>query len=260
MAVAYIINPDRKRDKKKAKKRIQKRGARKNPTPLLIISNPKRKLKSYGGKKEMAKKKAKKSATKKHHESRARKAPSINPKRHHKKHAKKAFAMNPKRHHGKHAKRSVSVNPKRRRHYRKNPDTFASIGDFGKQVGLGLGGALVTVMGTGYILNAVAPTLAQNKAVLYISEGAVIGGLGLFLHHIAKAKDIAAPVAFGGALMIGLQIASDLVSQINNYIKVSGHGRVSGYGQLTSTPVPIMIPNNANMSSNPYAVRSEIYA
>lgn len=256
MAVAYIINPDKKRDKKKAKRR----GARKNPTPLLIISNPKRKLKSNGGKKEMAKKKSTKKATKKHHKRTAKKAAfSVNPKKSHRKHAKKAFAMNPKKHHGKHSKKSLSVNS-RRRHYRKNPDTFASIGDFGKQVGLGLGGALVTVMGTGYIINAVAPTLAQNKAVLYISEGAVIGGLGLFLHHVAKAKDIAAPVAFGGALMIGLQIASDLVSQINNYIKVSGHGRVSGFGQLTSAPTPIMIPNNANMSSNPYAVRSEIYA
>ena len=224
MAVAYIINPDKKRDKKRTKSRR----ARKNPTPLLIVSNPKRKLKSNGGKKEMAKKKVAKKSPKKHHRTQA----------------KKTFA----------------VNPNRKRSYRRNPDTFASIGDFGKQVGLGLAGALATVMGTGYVLNAVAPTLATNKAVLYISEGAVIGGLGLFLHHVAKMKDIAAPVAFGGALMIGLQIASDLVSQINNYIKVSGYGRVSGYGQLTSSPRPIMIPQNTNIGSNPYAVRSEIYA
>ena len=240
MAVAYIINPDKKRDKKRTKSRR----ARKNPTPLLIVSNPKRKLKSNGGKKEMAKKKAAKKSPKKHHRTQAKRAVSVNPKRHHRKHAKKTFA----------------VNPGRKRSYRRNPDTFASIGDFGKQVGLGLTGALATVMGTGYVLNAVAPTLATNKAVLYISEGAVIGGLGLFLHHVAKMKDIAAPVAFGGALMIGLQIASDLVSQINNYIKVSGYGRVSGYGQLTSSPRPVMIANNGVASANPYAVRSEIYA
>ena len=256
MAVAYIINPDKKRDKKKAKKKIKKRSASKNPTPLLIISNPKRKLKSNGGKKEMAKKKSTKKASKKHHKSTAKKAMfSINPKKSHRKHAKKAFA---KKHYKKRAKSKIIVNHRKRR-YDKNPDTFASIGDFGKQVGLGLGGALVTVMGTGYILNAVAPTLATNKAVLYISEGAVIGGLGLFLHHVAKMKDIAAPVAFGGALMIGLQIASDLVSQINNYIKVSGYNRVSGYGQLTSSPRPVMIANNTGTTS-PYAVRSEIYA
>ena len=240
MAVAYIINPDKKRDKKRTKSRR----ARKNPTPLLIVSNPKRKLKSNGGKKEMAKKKAAKKSPKKHHRTQAKRAVSVNPKRHHRKHAKKTFA----------------VNPGRKRSYRRNPDTFASIGDFGKQVGLGLAGALATVMGTGYVLNAVAPTLATNKAVLYISEGVVIGGLGLVLHHVAKMKDIAAPVAFGGALMTGLQIASDLVSQINNYIKVSGYGRVSGYGQLTSSPRPVMIANNGVASSNPYAVRSEIYA
>ena len=240
MAVAYIINPDKKRDKKRTKSRR----ARKNPTPLLIVSNPKRKLKSNGGKKEMAKKKAAKKSPKKHHRTQAKRAVSVNPKRHHRKHAKKTFA----------------VNPGRKRSYRRNPDTFASIGDFGKQAGLGLAGALATVMGTGYVLNAVAPTLATNKAVLYISEGAVIGGLGLLLHRVAKMKDIAAPVAFGGALMIGLQIASDLVSQINNYIKVSGYGRVSGYGQLTSSPRPVMIANNGVASSNPYAVRSEIYA
>ena len=240
MAVAYIINPDKKRDKKRTKSRR----ARKNPTPLLIVSNPKRKLKSNGGKKEMAKKKEAKK----------------NPKKHHRTQAKRAVSVNPKKHHRTQAKRAVSVNPRRKRSYKRNPDTFASIGDFGKQVGLGLTGALATVMGTGYVLNAVAPTLATNKAVLYISEGAVIGGLGLFLHHVAKMKDIAAPVAFGGALMIGLQIASDLVSQINNYIKVSGYGRVSGYGQLTSSPRPIMIPQNTNIGSNPYAVRSEIFA
>jgi hypothetical protein len=259
MAVAYIINPDKKRDRKRTKSRR----ARKNPTPLLIVSNPKRKLKSNGGKKEMAKKKAAKKNPKKHkayHGGHAKRAVSVNPKRHHRKHAKRAVAVNPKRHHRKHSKRVVSVNPRRKRSYRRNPDTFASVGDFGKQVGLGLAGALATVMGTGYVLNAVAPTLATNKAVLYISEGAVIGGLGLFLHHVAKMKDIAAPVAFGGALMIGLQIASDLVSQINNYIKVSGYGRVSGYGQLTSSPRPVMIPQNTNIGSNGYAVRSEIYA
>ena len=241
MAVAYIINPDKKRDKKRTKSRR----ARGNPTPLLIVSNPKRKLKSNGGKKEMAKKKVAKKSPKKHHRTQAKRtAVSVNPKKHHRTQAKKTFA----------------VNPNRKRSYRRNPDTFASIGDFGKQAGLGLAGALATVMGTGYVLNAVAPTLATNKAVLYISEGAVIGGLGLFLHHVAKMKDIAAPVAFGGALMIGLQIASDLVSQINNYIKVSGYGRVSGYGQLTSSPRPVMIANNGVASSNPYAVRSEIYA
>ena len=208
----------------------------------------------------MAKKKAAKKNPKKHRVSRAKRAVAVNPKRHHRKHAKRAVAVNPKRRHRKHSKRVVAVNPRRKRSYRRNPDTFASVGDFGKQVGLGLAGALATVMGTGYVLNAVAPTLATNKAVLYISEGAVIGGLGLFLHHVAKMKDIAAPVAFGGALMIGLQIASDLVSQINNYIKVSGYGRVSGYGQLTSSPRPVMIANNGVASSNPYAVRSEIYA
>jgi hypothetical protein len=256
MAVAYIINPDKKRDKKRTKSRR----ARKNPTPLLIVSNPKRKLKSNGGKKEMAKKKAAKKSPKKHHRTQAKRAVSVNPKRHHRTQAKRAVSVNPKRHHRKHAKKTFAVNPGRKRSYRRNPDTFASIGDFGKQVGLGLTGALATVMGTGYVLNAVAPTLATNKAVLYISEGAVIGGLGLFLHHVAKMKDIAAPVAFGGALMIGLQIASDLVSQINNYIKVSGYGRVSGYGQLTSSPRPVMIANNGVASSNPYAVRAEIYA
>ena len=256
MAVAYIINPDKKRDKKRTKSRR----ARKNPTPLLIVSNPKRKLKSNGGKKEMAKKKAAKKSPKKHHRTQAKRAVSVNPKRHHRTQAKRAVSVNPKRHHRKHAKKTFAVNPGRKRSYRRNPDTFASIGDFGKQAGLGLAGALATVMGTGYVLNAVAPTLATNKAVLYISEGAVIGGLGLFLHHVAKMKDIAAPVAFGGALMIGLQIASDLVSQINNYIKVSGYGRVSGYGQLTSSPRPVMIANNGVASSNPYAVRSEIHA
>jgi hypothetical protein len=50
MAIAYIVNPDRTKGKKK--KTIKRKKLKGNPTPLLVISNP---TKRKGGKKTMAK-------------------------------------------------------------------------------------------------------------------------------------------------------------------------------------------------------------
>ena len=107
-----------------------------------------------------------------------------------------------------HANRRVN------RCYKRSPDTFASLGDFGKQVGLGeLGKHLVSAIGTGCAPNSAAPfeTTATNKVAFYIIEGAVFGGLGLFLYHVLDEKDIAVRVYLDGTITMLSQIVSDRI-------------------------------------------------
>ena len=230
MAIAYIVNPDRTKGKKK--KTIKRKKLKGNPTPLLVISNP---TKRKGGKKTMAKKKAKKRAKR----TVARKTVNRNPKRVTKKvkkhHAKKALNLNPKRkHHSRRRAKKVYKINARRRHYKKNPDIMSSIGDYGKQVGLGLASAVATVMIPPMAFKAFMPSLANDKLALYAGEAAIFGGGAAIVHHLFKAHDWTAPIIFGGSIVLGLQLVADLFNTVQNYVNISGYRRVggSGYGQL----------------------------
>ena len=184
----------------------------------------------------MAKKKAKKRAKR----TVARKTVNRNPKRHvtkkvRKHHAKKALNLNPKRkHHSRRRAKKVYKINARRRHYRKNPDIMSSIGDYGKQVGLGLASAVATVMIPPMVFKAVMPSLANDKLALYAGEVAVFGGGAAIVHHLFKAHDWTGSILFGGSIILGLQITADLLKSVQNYVNISGYRQVgvSGYGQL----------------------------
>ena len=231
MAIAYIVNPDRTKGKRK--KTIKRKKLKGNPTPLLVISNP---TKRKGGKKTMAKKKAKKRAKR----TVARKTVNRNPKRHvtkkvRKHHAKKALNLNPKRkHHSRRRAKKVYKINARRRHYKKNPDIMSSIGDYGKQVGLGLASAVATVMIPPMAFKAFMPSLANDKLALYAGEAAIFGGGAAIVHHLFKAHDWTAPIIFGGSIVLGLQLVADLFKTVQGYVNISGYRQVgvSGYGQL----------------------------
>ncbi len=182
----------------------------------------------------MAKKKAKKRAKR----TVARKTVNRNPKRHvtkkvKKHHAKKAFNLNPKKKHANRTKKVYKINA-RKRHYRKNPDIMSSIGDYGKQVGLGLASAVATVMIPPMVFKAVMPSLANDKLALYAGEVAVFGGGAAIVHHLFKAHDWTGSILFGGSIILGLQITADLLKSVQNYVNISGYRQVgvSGYGQL----------------------------
>ena len=182
----------------------------------------------------MAKKKAKKRAKR----TVARKTVNRNPKRHvtkkvKKHHAKKAFNLNPKKKHANRTKNVYKINA-RKRHYRKNPDIMSSIGDYGKQVGLGLASAVATVMIPPMVFKAVMPSLANDKLALYAGEVAVFGGGAAIVHHLFKAHDWTGSILFGGSIILGLQITADLLKSVQNYVNISGYRQVgvSGYGQL----------------------------
>ena len=227
MAIAYIINPDRTKGKKK--KTIKRKKLKGNPTPLLVISNPN---KHKGGKKTMAKKHAKKNP-KKHVAKKANRNPKKHTAKKVKKHAKKVFNLNPKRKHAKHTKKVYKINA-RKRHYRKNPDIMSSIGDYGKQVGLGLASAVATVMIPPMAFKAFMPSLANDKLALYAGEAAIFGGGAAIVHHLFKAHDWTAPIIFGGSIVLGLQLVADLFKTVQGYVNISGYRQVgvSGYGQL----------------------------
>jgi hypothetical protein len=254
MAIAYIVNPGSKRTKKK--KTIKRKKLKGNPTPLLVISNPK---KSKGGQKTMAKKKK---VAKKNPKKHVAKKVNRNPKKHVakkvKKHAKKAFNLNPKKHR-KHAKKIYKIN--KRRGYKKNPDVMASIGDYGKQVGLGLASAIATVMLPPMALKAVMPSLANEKLALYAGEVAIFGGGAAIAHHLFKAHDWAGPILFGGSIVLGLQITADLLKSVQNYVNISGYRQVgvSGYGQLPTANVAGAIGYNSGVPANSYAM-NQMYA
>ena len=254
MAIAYIVNPDRKKGKKK--KTIKRKKLKGNPTPLLVISNPN---KHKGGKKTMAKKKAKKAK-----KTVARKTVNRNPKKVTKKvkkhHAKKAFNLNPKKKHANRTKKVYKINA-RKRHYRKNPDIMSSIGDYGKQVGLGLASAVATVMIPPMVFKAVMPSLANDKLALYAGEVAVFGGGAAIVHHLFKAHDWTGSILFGGSIVLGLQLVADLFSTVQNYVNISGYRQVgvSGYGQLPGASRGAIGYNATPANASGYAM-NQMYA
>ena len=254
MAIAYIINPDRTKGKKK--KTIKRKKLKGNPTPLLVISNPN---KHKGGKKTMAKKHAKKNP-KKHVAKKANRNPKKHTAKKVKKHAKKVFNLNPKRKHAKHTKKVYKINA-RKRHYRKNPDIMSSIGDYGKQVGLGLASAVATVMIPPMVFKAVMPSLANDKLALYAGEAAIFGGGAAIVHHLFKAHDWTAPIIFGGSIVLGLQLVADLFSTVQNYVNISGYRQVgvSGYGQLPGASRGAIGYNATPANASGYAM-NQMYA
>jgi hypothetical protein len=224
MAKAYIINPtplltianpDRKRAKKNktAKKRTTNGG----------ITMAKTKKAESKKKRTVAKKvasnpdKHKRTVAKKHKRTVAKKVTN-NPGKH-----KRTVAKNPKK------SRVVVRNPKR---LKRNPDTMATIGDFGKQIGLAGLSFVAATMIPQYAFNAIDPNLSKNKIALYASEIGVVAVLGLAAHHFFKKHDIAAPIILGGSLVPAMQIVAEVWSAANNYIKISGAPKVSGYGVL----------------------------
>ena len=258
MATAYIVNPGTEHKKKKIT--IKKKKLKRNPTPLLVISNPKK----SGGKKTMAKRKhAKKNA-------RTRKVarklnPVVNAKKrvHHRGKAKKVFQLN-RKHRTTRAvakRHSYKINARRHQHLRRNPDVMNSFGDYGSQVGLGLISAVATVMIPPMIYNAVSPGLATNKVALYAGEAVVFGGGAMIAKHLFKAHDWAGPIIFGGSIVLGLQIVADLFGAVQNYVNISGYRnvRASGYGQLPNAYNTGAIAYNAPSSVPNYAM-SQMYA
>ena len=241
MAIAYIVNPDRTKGKKK--KTIKRKKLKGNPTPLLVISNP---TKRKGGKKTMAKKKAKKAK-----KTVARKTVNKNPKR---------VTKKVKKHHAKRTKKVYKINAKKR-HYKKNPDIMSSIGDYGKQVGLGLASAVATVMIPPMVFKAVMPSLANDKLALYAGEAAIFGGGAAIVHHLFKAHDWTAPIIFGGSIVLGLQLVADLFSTVQNYVNISGYRQVgvSGYGQLPGASRGAIGYNATPANASGYAM-NQMYA
>ncbi|MHB8387849.1 MAG: hypothetical protein ACYDAT_15650, partial [Metallibacterium sp.] len=232
-----------------------------NPTPLLTIANPDRKRAkknktakkrtSNGGitmaKKKSASKKKRTVASnpKKHKRTVAKKVVASNPKKH-----KRTVASNPSKSKKRVSERVLKVNP-RRRHYKRNPDTMATIGDFGKQIGLAGLSFVAATMIPQYAFNAIDPSLAKNKVALYASEIGVVAVLGLAAHHFFKKHNLAAPIILGGSLVPAMQIVAEVWSSANNYIKIAGAPKVSGYGVLPNAlnggmsypAIPAGVPN-----------------
>lgn len=212
-----------------------------NPTPLLMIGNPKKrkrvktnKSKSHGGEKEMSKKR--------HH---AKKAKS-NPKRHRRVVAK----SNPKTH------RSVKVNhrirravakanPKRRHRYVKNPIVVRhrmrrvkSNPDFMKigLEGLKFGG-LVTIgmIGTSLVPQYVLSALnVQNQGIAKYGSELVTGGVLAWVSSLFK-QNFEIPILAGAIATVLIQGLGDVIGGIGNNMKISG------YGYLPSQQVPNQI-------------------
>jgi hypothetical protein len=111
---------------------------------------------------------------------------------------------------------------------------MSSIGDYGKQVGLGLASAVATVMIPPMAFKAFMPSLANDKLALYAGEAAIFGGGAAIVHHLFKAHDWTAPIIFGGSIVLGLQLVADLFKTVQGYVNISGYRQVgvSGYGQL----------------------------
>ena len=248
-----------------------------NPTPLLTIANPDRKR---AKKNKTAKKRttikhggitmAKKKASKK-----KKRTVAGNPKKHKRtvvsnpRSKKRTVAGNPKKH-----KRTVVSNPRskkrvnkkvlkvnpRRRHYKRNPDTMETIGEFGKQVGLAGLSFMAATMIPQYAFNATDPNLKNNKIALYASEIGVVAILGLAAHHFFKKHNLAAPIVLGGSLVPVMQMVTEVWSGVDNYIKISGTPvapRVNGYGVLPNAlngginypSLPEFVPNNTPVSN-----------
>ena len=258
MAIAYIVNPDRTKGKKK--KTIKRKKLKGNPTPLLVISNPN---KHKGGKKTMAKKHAKKNPKKHVAKKVNRNSKKHTAKRVRKHHAKRReLNLNPKRkHHSRRRAKKVYKINARRRHYKKNPDIMSSIGDYGKQVGLGLASAVATVMIPPMAFKAFMPSLANDKLALYAGEAAIFGGGAAIVHHLFKAHDWTAPIIFGGSIVLGLQLVADLFKTVQGYVNISGYRQVgvSGYGQLPGASRGAIGYNATPANANGYAM-NQIYA
>jgi len=202
-----------------------------NPTPLLLIGNPKKrkrvklnKSKSHGGEKQMSRKKSKKV--------------SINPKRRH----RKAIAVksNPRRKRSRaiavksnpRRKRSraiiVKSNPRRKRYHR-NPGESAFLLE-----GLKFGG-LVTIgmVGTSLIPQyALSAMNVKNEGIAKYGSEAVVG-LGLAWASKLLKQDLEMPILAGAVAVILIQGLGDVISGIGNNMKISG------YGYLPAQQVPV---------------------
>lgn len=212
-----------------------------NPTPLLMIGNPKKrkrvktnKSKSHGGEKEMSKKR--------HH---AKKAKS-NPKRHRRVVAK----SNPERHRSvkvNHRRRRAvaKANPKRRHRYVKNPIVVRhrrrrvkSNPDFMKigLEGLKFGG-LVTIgmIGTSLVPQYVLSALnVQNQGIAKYGSELVTGGVLAWVSSLFK-QNFEIPILAGAIATVLIQGLGDVIGGIGNNMKISG------YGYLPSQQVPNQI-------------------
>jgi hypothetical protein len=187
-----------------------------NPTPLLLIGNPKKrkrvklnKSKSHGGEKQMSRKKSKKV--------------SINPKRRH----RKAIAVksNPKR------KRSraivVKSNPRRKRYHR-NPGKSAFLLESLKFGGLVTIGMVGTSLIPQYALSAMN---VKNEGIAKYGSEAVVG-LGLAWASKLLKQDLEMPILAGAVAVILIQGLGDVISGIGSSMKISG------YGYLPAQQVP----------------------
>ena len=213
-----------------------------NPTPLLMIGNPKKrkrvktnKSKSHGGEKEMSKKK--------HHVKKAKSNP--------RKHRRAIAKSNPKRHRSvkvNHRRRRAvaKVNPKRRHHYvknpivvrhrsrrrvKKNPD-FMKIG----LEGLKFGG-LVTIgmIGTSLVPQYVLSALnVQNQGIAKYGSELVTGGVLAWVSSLFK-QNFEIPILAGAIATVLIQGLGDVIGGIGNNMKISG------YGYLPSQQVPNQI-------------------
>jgi len=215
-----------------------------NPTPLLLIGNPKKrkrvklnKSKSHGGEKQMSRKKSKKV--------------SINPKRRHRKaiavksnprrKRSRAIAVksNPRRKRSRaiavksnpRRKRSraiiVKSNPRRKRYHR-NPGESAFLLE-----GLKFGG-LVTIgmVGTSLIPQyALSAMNVKNEGIAKYGSEAVVG-LGLAWASKLLKQDLEMPILAGAVAVILIQGLGDVISGIGNNMKISG------YGYLPAQQVP----------------------
>jgi hypothetical protein len=137
---------------------------------------------------------------------------------------------------------------------------MATIGDFGKQIGLAGLSFVAATMIPQYAFNATDPNLKNNKIALYASEIGVVAVLGLAAHHFFKKHNLAAPIVLGGSLVPVMQMVTEVWSGVDNYIKISGTPvapRVNGYGVLPNAlnggmsypSLPEFVPNNTPISN-----------
>jgi len=213
-----------------------------NPTPLLLIGNPKKrkrvklnKSKSHGGEKQMSRKRSKK--VKVNAKRRHRKAIASNPRRKRsraivvksnprRKHRRAiAVKSNPRRKH----RRAIAVksNPRRRRYHR-NPGKSAFMLESLKFGGLVTIGMVGTSLIPQYALSAMN---VKNEGIAKYGSEAVVG-LGLAWASKLLKQDLEMPILAGAVAVILIQGLGDVISSIGNNMKISG------YGYLPAQQVP----------------------
>lgn len=224
-----------------------------NPTPLVLIGNPRKKKrvktnksKSHGGEKEMSRKRHHVKKVVKNARKHRRSTAKSNPKRHRSvkvnarrrrtvkvnTRRRRTVAKSNPRHRRHYAKNPIVVRTHRRRRVKHNPDLMKT----GLE-GLKLGG-LVTVgmIGTALIPQyALAAMNVKNEGIAKYGSEIVVGAALAWASKVFK-QDFEIPVLAGAVAVILIQGLGDVISGIGGNMKIAGYGYLPAEQAMQAYP------------------------